>query len=57
MTEEFPNGNLANMLRDKESTAFKYRNSKVLINVGCQTVDHIHEKGYLIPILNEMNGT
>ena len=28
MTEEFPNGNLANMFRDKESTAFKYKNSK-----------------------------
>ena len=49
MTEKFPNGNLANMLRDKESTAFKYRNSKVLTNVGCQTVDHIHEKGYIDP--------
>ena len=49
MTEEFPNGNLANMFRDKESTAFKYKNSKVLIDVGCQTVDHIHEKGYIDP--------
>ena len=49
MTEEFPNGNLANMFRDKESTAFKYKNSKVLIDAGCQTVDHIHEKGYIDP--------
>ena len=37
------------MFRDKESTAFKYKNSKVLIDVGCQTVDHIHEKGYIDP--------
>ena len=49
MTEEFPNGNLANMFRDKESIAFKYKNSKVLIDCGCQTVDHIHEKGYIDP--------
>ena len=49
MTEEFPNGNLANMFRDKESSAFKYKNSKVLIDIGCQTVDHIHEHGYIDP--------
>ena len=49
MTEEFPNGNLANMFRDKESAAYKYKNSKVLIDEGCQTVDHVYEKGYIDP--------
>ena len=49
MTEEFPNGNLANMFRDKESIAFKYKNSKVLMDKGCQTVDHIYPNGYIDP--------
>ena len=49
MTEEFPNGNLANMFRDKESAAYKYKNSKVLIDEGCQTVDHVYEKGFIDP--------
>ena len=49
MTEEFPNGNLANMFRDKDSAAYKYKNSKVLIDEGCQTVDHVYERGYIDP--------
>ena len=49
ITEEFPNGNLANMFRDKESSAFKYKASKVLMDKGVQTVDHIYEKGYIDP--------
>ena len=49
MTEEFPNGNLANMFRDKESITFKYKNSKVLMDKGCQTVDHIYPNGYIDP--------
>ena len=49
MTEEFPIGNLANMFRDKDNTAFKYKNSKVLMDTGTQTVDHIYEKGFIDP--------
>lgn len=49
ITEEFPNANLANMFRDKESSAYKYKASKVLMDKGIQTVDHIHEKGYIDP--------
>jgi hypothetical protein len=49
MTEEFPNGNLANMFRDKESITFKYKNSKVLMDKGCQTVDHVYPNGYIDP--------
>ena len=40
MTEEFPNGNLANMFRDKESVAYKYKSSKILIDMGIQTDVH-----------------
>ena len=40
MTEEFPNGNLANMFRDKDSVAYKYKSSKILIDMGIQTDIH-----------------
>ena len=49
VTEEFPNANLANMFRDKESPSYKYKASKVLMDKGIQTVDHIYEKGYIDP--------
>ena len=56
MTEEFPNGNLANMFRDKESTAFKYKNSKVLIELGFRRLIIFMKKDILILIMNGMNG-
>ena len=49
ITEEFPNANLANMFRDKESSAYKYKASKVLMDKGIQTVDHVYDKGYIDP--------
>ena len=33
MTEEFLNGNLAHIFKDKESISFKYNNSKVIMDV------------------------
>lgn len=43
LTDDFPNGNLANMFRDKESIAFKYKSSKVMIDQEVQTVVHVDD--------------
>lgn len=49
MTEEFPNANLSAMFRDKENEAFKFKSSKVLMDVGCQTVWHVYDHGHIDP--------
>lgn len=43
LIDDFPNGNLANMFRDKESIAFKYKSSKVMIDQEVQTVVHVDD--------------
>lgn len=49
MTDEFPNANLANMFRDKDNDAYKFKNSKILVDLEFQTVDHIYPNGHIDP--------
>jgi len=49
MNEEFPQGNLSLMFRDKDNNNFKYKSSSVMVDKTMQTVVHVYEDGLIDP--------
>ena len=47
LTDEYPNGNLSSMFRDKDMNTYKYKQSNVMVDKIIQTPVHFYENGHI----------